>query len=63
MYGGRDKVVTLLCGRELAGMELDRFGTDVWMVPVDEEHFRARVLVSVSPQFSAGSPASGKTCG
>lgn len=56
-------MVTLLCGRELAGMVLDRFGTDVWMVPVDEEYFRARVLVSVSPQFSAGSPASGKTCG
>lgn len=51
MYGGRDEVVTLLCGRELAGVVLDRFGTDVWMVPVDEDHFRARVLVSVSPQF------------
>lgn len=51
MYGGRDEVVTLVCGRELAGVVLDRFGTDTWMVPVDEGHFRARVLVSVSPQF------------
>jgi predicted DNA-binding transcriptional regulator YafY len=30
---------------------LDRFGHDIFMHPIDEEHFRAHVLVSVSQQF------------
>ena len=51
MYGGTDTEVTLYCAGHLAGVILDRFGHDTWMVPVDKEHFRARVLVSVSPQF------------
>ena len=51
MYGGIDTEVTLFCASQLAGVILDRFGHDTWMVPVDKEHFRARVLVSVSPQF------------
>ena len=51
MYGGRDEEVTFLCAKELAGVMLDRFGTDIWMAPADENHFRARVLVAVSPQF------------
>lgn len=51
MYGGKDTEVTLFCASQLAGVVLDRFGQDTWMVPVNQEHFRARVLVSVSPQF------------
>lgn len=51
MYGGRDVEVTLLCHKQLAGVVLDRFGQDTWMIPTDEEHFKARVLVSVSRQF------------
>lgn len=51
MYGGIDQEVVLLCHKELAGVVLDRFGYDIFMHPVDEEHFRAHVLVSVSQQF------------
>ena len=51
MYGGVDTEVTLSCAGHLAGVILDRFGQDTWMVPTDKEHFRTRVLVSVSPQF------------
>lgn len=51
MYGGQDEEVTLLCASFLSGVIIDRFGHDVWMVPVDETHFRARVTVAVSPQF------------
>ena len=54
MYGGVDTEVTLSCASYLAGVILDRFGHDTWMVPVDEKHFRTRVLVSVSPQFFGG---------
>ena len=51
MYGGHDEEVTLQCGNELIGVILDRFGTDVMIVPADEGQFRVRVLVAVSPQF------------
>lgn len=51
MYGGEDQAVTLRCHNSLAGVVIDRFGQDVWMLPCDKEHFRARVNVAVSPQF------------
>ena len=51
MFGGETKRVTLLADNGLAGVMIDRFGKDVWMVPVDEEHFRVSVEVAVSPQF------------
>ncbi|MBQ7796228.1 MAG: WYL domain-containing transcriptional regulator [Lachnospiraceae bacterium] len=51
MYGGEDAKVTLYGKNGLAGVVIDRFGQDVFMMPVDEEHFRAVVTVSVSQQF------------
>ena len=33
------------------GAIIDRFGHDVWLIPQGEDHFKTRVLVSVSPQF------------
>ena len=43
--------VKLACANYLAGVVLDRFGSDIWMVPKDEDHFSANVTVTVSPQF------------
>ncbi len=51
MYGGRDEEVTLVCENDIVGVILDRFGKEVTIVPVDEKHFRVRVLAAVSPQF------------
>ena len=51
MYGGVDAEVTLECKNELAGVIIDRFGHDVWLIPQGEDHFKTRALVSVSPQF------------
>ena len=51
MYGGHDENVTLICKNNLAGVVLDRFGNDIMMHEIDEEHFMASVLVSVSRQF------------
>lgn len=51
MYGGYDEEVTLNCEKGLAGVVIDRFGHDVWLIPKDENHFTTRVVVSVSPQF------------
>lgn len=51
MYGGYDADVTLLCDNSLAGVIIDRFGTDTFMVPTGDHQFRAHVLVCVSRQF------------
>lgn len=51
MYGGKDEEVVLICKNAIAGVFLDRYGTDLMMIPVDEEYFKVKVLVSVSPQF------------
>lgn len=51
MFGGPDESVALRCQNSLAGVILDRFGTDIMMIPDGVNHFKVRVLVSVSPQF------------
>lgn len=60
MFGGIDTEVRLLCKSYLAGVVIDRFGSDVWMVPQDNEHFSATVTVTVSPQFFGWVTAIGK---
>ena len=40
MYGGHDETVTLLCQNFLAGVVLDRFGTDVIMIPQKDGRFK-----------------------
>lgn len=51
MFGGKDVQVRLQCKNYLAGVVLDRFGSDVWMMPRDDDTFSAQVVVTVSPQF------------
>ena len=51
MYGGPDRKLVLEGKKELVGVVIDRFGTDVMMHPYGEDRFRAAVTVSVSPQF------------
>ena len=51
MYGGQDETVTLLCHNSLAGVMIDRFSEAVPMIPVDEEHFYVKPVVTVSQQF------------
>jgi len=51
MYGGNEEIVILNCHNSMAGVIIDRFGKDVSLVPVDDEHFSVRVSVQVSPQF------------
>jgi predicted DNA-binding transcriptional regulator YafY len=51
MFGGEEQIVKLLCENSLAGVIIDRFGKDVRIVPVDEEHFTVNVNVAVSRQF------------
>ena len=51
MFAGRKETVTLIFENELAGVVIDRFGKEVWMHPVDKEHFSAAVEVMISNHF------------
>ena len=51
MYGGHDETVSVQCVNSLVGVIIDRFGKDVMIIPVDDDHFRAKLLVIVSDQF------------
>ena len=51
MFGGREEVIRLKVKNFLSGVIIDRFGKDIQMHSVDEEHFVCVVRVQVSPQF------------
>lgn len=51
MFGGKEERVKLLMDNQMAGVVIDRFGKDVSMVPVDDNHFSISVDVVVSQQF------------
>ena len=51
MYAGEETDVVLQCSSELVGVFIDRFGKDISIIPVDEEHFQTKVRVSLSDQF------------
>ena len=51
MFAGEEDTVKLEVHKGLIGVILDRFGTDVMIIPADEDHFRVNVKVSVSSQF------------
>ena len=53
MFGGQEQWVTLRCHKRMAGIMLDRFGSETTFIPDGEEHFTARVPVVVSPPFFA----------
>ena len=51
MYGGEEMQVTLEAENGMVGILIDRFGKDIPIKPVDENHFRTTVVVAVSDQF------------
>lgn len=51
MFGGEVRKVTLECRKEAAGIIIDRFGKDVIMQKIDDEHFICVVDVAISKQF------------
>lgn len=52
MYGGKVCTVKLKVASELAGVIIDRFGSDIMLHPnSDNEHFTVNVDVAVSEQF------------
>ncbi len=51
MFDGEEENVEILCRNNLAGVMIDRFGKDVRMCKVDEEHFKVRAKVAASNHF------------
>ena len=51
MYAGRRQTVNLTADKNMAGVIIDRFGTDVWMHEAENGELSVSVEVSVSPQF------------
>ena len=51
MYAGDETKVTLEAENSMVGVIIDRFGKDIIIAPVDEDHFRTTVTVAVSRQF------------
>lgn len=51
MFSGTDEKIILKCGSELVGVIIDRFGKDIIIMPVDDQHFITHVNVTVSPQL------------
>ncbi|NCB42788.1 MAG: WYL domain-containing protein [Clostridia bacterium] len=53
MYAGREQTIRLSCKSSLAGVIIDRFGKDLPICIVDEDHFLINITVGISPQFFA----------
>ncbi len=53
MFTGQDRLVKLRFTNDLAGAVIDRFGTDVMLVPDGDDHFTVTLELSVSPRFFA----------
>ncbi|MBQ1317919.1 MAG: WYL domain-containing protein [Lachnospiraceae bacterium] len=51
MYAGEETRVTIEAKNDKAGILIDRFGKDIFIMPVDDTHFRTVVNVAVSRQF------------
>lgn len=51
MFGGEQMSVTLLVENSLAGIMIDRFGTDVRLNPYDDDHCTVHLNVAFSGQF------------
>ena len=51
MYVGDETRVILEGENKMVGVLIDRFGKDIIIAPVDEDHFRTTVTVAVSNHF------------
>jgi len=60
MFGGAETAVILQGENHMVGILMDRFGKDIPLVPIDDNHFEAKVNVAVSSQFFGWIMALGK---
>ena len=53
MFGGEECEVKLSVDNDFIGVIVDRFGSDVFIIKQDDDHFIVNVKVMLSPQFYA----------
>ncbi len=53
MFGREEQKVEMVFHNSMMDAVIDKFGKDVWVSTVDQDHFRVTVSVAVSPQFYA----------
>lgn len=51
MFSGNETEVDIIFSNELSGNVIEKFGSDIFMYPIDENSFKAKVKVAVSPFF------------
>ena len=51
MNSGEETAVTLEATNHMAGILIDRFGKEIFLIPSDQDHFRTTVNVTVSSPF------------
>ena len=51
MFGGEVRTVTIECENSFAGVMIDRFGKDIFILKTDKSHFSFNVQVAISGQF------------
>ena len=51
MYNGTLEKVSIEFPNRKCGIFIDRFGKDITLIPVDDEHVRLNIDVAISPQF------------
>ena len=51
MFSGDETVVDIIFANEISGTVLEKFGTDIFMYPVNDKQFKAKLKISVSPFF------------
>jgi predicted DNA-binding transcriptional regulator YafY len=51
MYVGEETKVTIEAENSMVGVLIDRFGKDIIIIPVDDDHFQTVVTVAVSSHF------------
>lgn len=53
MYSGENTRVEITCENRMMNSVIDRFGKDVFVMKLDDEHFKVTVNVNLSPTFFA----------
>ena len=53
MFTGDEQKVEMVFHNRMIDTVIDKFGKEVFLVPVDNEHFKVTTNISVSPQFYA----------
>lgn len=51
MFGGEETKVTIEATNDKVGILIDRFGKDIFITPIDKDHFQTTVNVAISNQF------------